>query len=183
MAPSATCSRCEDGDETILHCLCDCRFSTNIWLQLGFAAQDFFNEGISHIWIKNNAAGTRSPLFLAGLRWTWRHRNLMCLSQETWSLPRLNFHIQNTVDVIKATFHSALVHHTDRMVRWNNNNCNCIVLNVDGSCLGSPIRVGYGGIIRNSAGFFLTCFSDFIATHQTYCLPSLPQFKEVCFWQ
>jgi len=50
------------------------------------------------------------------------------------------------------------------MVRWNNNNCNCIVLNVDGSCLGSPIRAGYGGLIRNSAGLYLLVFSGFIAT-------------------
>jgi ribonuclease HI len=106
----------------------------------------------------------RSSLFLADLWWTWRHRSLICLSQETWSLPRLNYHIQNTVDVIEATFHSAPVLHTDRMVRWNDNYCNCVALNVDDSCLGSPIRVGYGSIIWNSAGFFLTGFSGFIAT-------------------
>jgi ribonuclease HI len=47
---------------------------------------------------------------------------------------------------------------------WNNNNFNCAVLNVDGSCLGTPIRAGYVGIIRNSAGFFLTGFSGFIAS-------------------
>lgn len=39
---------------------------------------------------------------------------------------------------------------------------NCVVLNVDGSCLGSPIRAGYGGIIRNSAGFYLSGFSGYI---------------------
>jgi len=164
MAPSATCSRCGDDGETIMHCLRDCRFSSLIWLQLGFAAHDFFNEGILHIWIKKHVVGAHSSLFLADLWWTWRYRNLMCLSQETWSLPRINFHIHNTVDVIEAAFHYAPVQHTERMVRWNKNNCNCIVLNVDGSCLGSPIRAGYGGIICNSAGFFLEGFSGFIAT-------------------
>jgi ribonuclease HI len=37
------------------------------------------------------------------------------------------------------------------------------VLNVDGSCLGTPSRAGYGGIIRNSAGFYITGFSGYIA--------------------
>jgi ribonuclease HI len=66
--------------------------------------------------------------------------------------------------MIENTFHSAFVIHPDRMVRWNINNYNCFVLNVDGSCLGTPMRAGYGGIIRNSAGFFLPGFFGFLAT-------------------
>ncbi|PNY07026.1 ribonuclease H, partial [Trifolium pratense] len=33
-----------------------------------------------------------------------------------------------------------------------------IILNVDGSCLGSPVRVGFGGIIRNDSGYYLSGF-------------------------
>jgi ribonuclease HI len=33
---------------------------------------------------------------------------------------------------------------------------------VDGSCHDSPIRSGFGGILRNNAGFFLSAFSGFI---------------------
>lgn len=36
------------------------------------------------------------------------------------------------------------------------------MLNVDGSCLGVPIRAGFGGVILNSAGFYLSGFSRFI---------------------
>jgi len=36
------------------------------------------------------------------------------------------------------------------------------VLNVDGSCLGTPIRAGFGGVIRNMAGFYLSGFSSYI---------------------
>jgi len=91
MAASATCSRCGEDNETLMHCLHDCRFSTNIWINLGFSAQEFFSKGIAHIWIKNNAAATRSSLFLAGLWWTWRHRNSMCLNQETRPLHHINY--------------------------------------------------------------------------------------------
>lgn len=37
------------------------------------------------------------------------------------------------------------------------------MLNVDGSYLGTPTQAGYGGIIRNSAGFYITGFSSYLA--------------------
>jgi ribonuclease HI len=51
---------------------------------------------------------------------------------------------------------------TDRLTKWNNNYHSSIILNVDGSCLGSPIRAGYGGVLRNNAGFYLSGFSGHI---------------------
>ncbi|XP_024634605.1 uncharacterized protein [Medicago truncatula] len=48
------------------------------------------------------------------------------------------------------------------MVKWNQNNNHCHILNVDGSCLGTPIRAGFGGIIRNNVGAYLSGFSGFI---------------------
>ncbi|GAU50506.1 hypothetical protein TSUD_409810 [Trifolium subterraneum] len=50
----------------------------------------------------------------------------------------------------------------DRVVKWNNNNFSGVILNVDGSCLGSPVRSGFGGIFRNDSGFYLSGFSGFI---------------------
>nr|ABD33192.1 Polynucleotidyl transferase, Ribonuclease H fold [Medicago truncatula] len=88
----------------------------------------------------------------------------MCLSHETWPVTRINLHIQNTINVIQSTFHTTSVPQPDRLVRWNNNNFDCVVLNVDGSCLGSPIRAGYGGIFRNSADLFLSGFSGYLAS-------------------
>jgi ribonuclease HI len=165
MATSSTCPRCGDEEETTLHCLRDCRFSSQICNRLGFADQNFYSEFNPHTWIKNHAAGTLSSLFLAGLWWTWRNRNSMCLSHESLSLPRIIFNIHSSVDDIETAFHSAApVQHSEQTVRWNSNNANCVVLNVDGSCLGSPIRAGYGGILRNPAGFFIEGFSGYIGT-------------------
>lgn len=48
IAPSATCSRCGDNEETLLHCLCDYRFSSSNSCKLGFTAHDFFSEGRAH---------------------------------------------------------------------------------------------------------------------------------------
>lgn len=162
IAPVATCSRCGENEETILHCLRDCRFSSDIWHNLGFITQEFFTESCAYNWLKNNANGTRPSTFLAGLWWTWRHRNLMCLNHETWSLPRSSFLIHDTATSIDASFQTATANHQERMVRWNQDNYNGHVLNVDGSCLGVPIRAGFGGTIRNAAGFYLSGFSGFI---------------------
>jgi len=162
IAPAATCSRCGENEETVLHCIWDCRFSSVIWQKLGFINQEFFSENCAHNWLKNNANGIRPSTFLAGLWWIWRHRNLMCLSHETWFLTRLSFLIHDTASSIDASFQTASANHQDHMFRWNNENFSCHVLNVDGSCLGVPIRAGFGGIIRNSAGFYLSGFSGFI---------------------
>jgi len=164
MAPSATCLRCGEDEESILHCLRDCRFSSQSWLQLGFADNGFFNEGTAHNWIKTHATRALSSLFLAGLWWTWRHHNSMCLSNDSWSLPHIIRNIHHTVADIENAFHEVPGQHAERMIRWNNDNYGCVVLNVDGSCLGTPIRTGYGGVMRNSAGFFLEGFSGSIAT-------------------
>jgi len=152
----------KENEETILHCIRDCRFSSIIWHKLGFTGQDFFSESCAHNWIKNNANGTHPSTFLAGLWWTWRHRNLMCLSHETWSLTRLSFLIHDTADSIDASFQTATATHQDHMVRWNNENFSCHVLNVDSSCLGVPIRAEFGEVIRNYARFYLSGFSGFI---------------------
>jgi ribonuclease HI len=55
-----------------------------------------------------------------------------------------------------------LVVPVDRLVKWNNDNHTCAILNVDGSCHGSPIRSGFEEILRNNVGFFLSAFSGFI---------------------
>ena len=37
-----------------------------------------------------------------------------------------------------------------------------MILNVDGSCLGSSLRAGYGGLLRNYGGYHLSGFSSYI---------------------
>jgi len=67
------------------------------------------------------------------------------------------------VDTLKACYPSiSSTSDEGQFTKWNNNNHSCVILNVDGSCLGSPIRAGYGGILRSYAGFFLSAFSGYI---------------------
>jgi hypothetical protein len=44
---------------------------------------------------------------------------------------------------------------------------------VDDSGLGSPARAGYGGIIRNNSGFYLSGFSGFIRESSDIMLAEL----------
>jgi ribonuclease HI len=61
----------------------------------------------------------------------------------------------------------------DRYIRWNNDNHSWVILNVDGSCHGSPIRAGFGGIFRNNSGYYLSGFSDFIQNSSDILLAEL----------
>ena len=51
---------------------------------------------------------------------------------------------------------------TERFIKRNNNNLSSLILNVGGGCLGSPVRAGYGGVLRNDADFYLSGFSGYI---------------------
>lgn len=65
------------------------------------------------------------------------------------------------------------VAHPDWLINWNCNNHPSSILNVDGSCLGTPIRASYGGVLRNSEGFYLLGFSGFIPNSNDILLAEL----------
>jgi len=124
----------------------------------------FYSTNCAYDWIKSGTKGPRSIIFLASLWWAWRHRNLMCLSNGTWSLTQLCINIQNSADIINNSFQpDGDNNQLDRIVRWNDNNHHGNVLNVDGSCSSTRTRTGFGGLIRNSAGFSPFGFSGFLA--------------------
>ncbi|XP_024634865.1 uncharacterized protein [Medicago truncatula] len=160
IAPSATYTRCGDFEETIFHCVRDCKFSRFIWQHLGFSDHSFFAAVCVRDWIKDGLNGANSILFAASLWWIWRHRNSMCLSDEAMPLNRLTWNIMTSVNEVKLCFHQQHpVAESVRHIRWNNNNFDCAILNVDGSCIGSPTRTSFGGLFRNNAGFYLLGFS------------------------
>lgn len=99
---SATCFRCGEHEESFLHCVRDCRFSKSIWQQVGFSSQAFFTSLSATDWLKEGANCSRSTIFLAGLWWIWRHRNLMCFNNETLSPVRVSFNIINSANVISS---------------------------------------------------------------------------------
>ncbi|XP_024628653.1 uncharacterized protein [Medicago truncatula] len=55
-----------------------------------------------------------------------------------------------------------------RLICWNNNNCQCTILNVDGSCLDVPIRTGFGGVFRDNTGTYIAGYSSYISHSQEF---------------
>jgi len=118
---------------------------------------------IDHVWLKDGLTGPHCFLFAASLWWSWRHRNNMYFNNETWSSRHLSFNIQSMVENFIVCFKPTSNDTLDSIfIRWNNNNFSSVILNVDGSCLGSPIRAGFSGVLRNYAGFYLSGFSGYI---------------------
>jgi ribonuclease HI len=85
---------------------------------------------------------------------------MMCLGGENWSLHYVVSNIHNMADTITSAFHTETSPMPiGRVVKWNCSNFTGNILNVDGSCNGTPIRTGFGGIFRNEGGLFLAAYS------------------------
>jgi len=56
-------------------------------------------------------------------------------------------------------------------------------MNSDGSCMGSPIRAGYGGIFRNSVGYYLLDFFGYIQGSSDILHAELYVIYQVSYWQ
>ena len=98
----------------------------------------------------------------------------MCFNNETWSINRLCAAIQNSAADIARAFHTdGTGTHSSRLVRWNTGNHPCHILNVDGSCLGVPVRAGFGGLLRNGAGLFIAGFSGYLPNTDCVLLAEL----------
>jgi ribonuclease HI len=167
MVNSAICARCGDQDETFLHCVRDCTFSSIIWQRIGFAYQSFFFSNSITDWLQEGVKCSRTSVFFVALWWLWKHRNLMCLSNETMSVTRLCCNIFSYAESISTSMcNPSSATAPARLFRWNRNNHMCTILNVDGSCNGDPIRTGFGGVIRNSSGNCISGFSSFINNSQ-----------------
>ncbi|KEH38547.1 hypothetical protein MTR_2g073220 [Medicago truncatula] len=94
-----------------------------------------------------------------------------------WPWHHLAANIYNLVEAIKSSFLTLVIAApADRLVKWNNNNHTCVILNVDGSYYGCPIRSWFGGILRNNYDFFLTAFSGFILVSDDICLLNFQLF-------
>jgi ribonuclease HI len=97
---------------------------------------------------------------------------MMCINNETWSPFRLNINIQSTAESIISSFHLGVTtNRTIRAIKWNYTNHTGTVLNVDGSYIDG--HAGYGGLLRNSAGHYLSGFSGYIPNTDDILLAEL----------
>lgn len=105
-----------------------------------------------------------NPLFFAAtIWWACRHRNKMRFNNKIWSINHLSLNIKKMVETFKACFPPLSNGASpDRLINWNKSNHYSVILNVDGSCLGAPIRACFGLVLRNNVGFYWLGFYDYI---------------------
>jgi len=76
----------------------------SIWHHVGFHNENFFLDmEVSH-WLKEGSLGHQSFTFAATVWWAWRHRNLMCLNNEIWTLSRFYYIIHSMIDSFDLCF-------------------------------------------------------------------------------
>jgi len=161
--PIATCFRCNLHAETFVHYVCYCNYSTNNWSHFRFNYLDFFSDMIDHDWLKNGWMGPCRFLFVAALWWSWRHRNNMLFSNETWYIHHLSFNIQSMVQNFKACFKpTSNVTLESRFMKWNNKNI------FNGSCLDSHVRVGFSCVFTIILVFTYQDFQVIITLHRIF---------------
>lgn len=74
MSASVICTRCNQGNETITHCLRDCPWAKSVWHAIGFKSNDFYDQTVIIKWVRTYSE-QGCAVFLATLWWVWRDRN------------------------------------------------------------------------------------------------------------
>lgn len=166
MFPSNVCQRCGLGEETLLHCVRDCQASLNLWNALGFGTPDFFLMMDVQCFLRKGISEPRGKLFMAGTWWAWRVRNMQCFGEDKVPLPRLIMLVKSMAGSLEVCFPSQMsLSRQERWIKWHEEGDLALILNVDGSNLGNPGRAGFGGIIRNWDGSWITGFAEFIGIY------------------
>jgi ribonuclease HI len=122
------------------------------------------------IWLHLNAIGPLHNLFLAGLWWNWRARNIVCVGKDTIHLFQIVAEAKRLASLLLICFPSPINPQiTPILVSWHPSRENCFVLNVDGSCLGVSSRAGTCGLIRRGDGSWVIGFSCYLGiSNNTY---------------
>ncbi|CAJ2646723.1 unnamed protein product [Trifolium pratense] len=163
LAQSNICFRCLANVETTLHCLRDCPDAARIWDAIGFRNGEFYSQMNLDLWLNNNVKGSGAQLFVAALWWNWRARNIVCVGKENISLYKIVLEVHKLVDIIHSCFPGSIqTNDSMRWISWHPSRQEGYVLNVDGSCLGTSGRTGFGGLIRRSDGSWIIGFSGYL---------------------
>ncbi|KAJ1401975.1 Ribonuclease H domain [Sesbania bispinosa] len=148
---SATCPRCMNHSESIIHCLRDYTKAKVVWDRLGFSTKpSFFNHNLFSC-LRKFARGKSEILFLATIWWIWRWRNKEVFDADVWDIEFLikqillmQTDVQNSLNSDAQLFGSNWW--------WAPRPPTYLKLNIDGSFRYSDHVMGVGGVLRDVAG-------------------------------
>lgn len=112
------------------------------------------------IWLQKGISDARAEVFLAGIWWIWRARNLHSIQNEIMHLHLFTSQAYNLAGFIQMCFMApAATTRPQRWVAWHPQSLAATILNVDGSCVGNLRRPGFGGVLRHEDGQWITGFA------------------------
>ncbi|KAJ1392112.1 ribonuclease H [Sesbania bispinosa] len=97
--------RCDNGQETILHCLWDCPESKKIWDYLGLRLSlNFYRSDDIKEWLEHNSHRSKG-FFLAALWFIWWARNREVFNREDLGVREVVQKISTLTFTISRVFH------------------------------------------------------------------------------
>ncbi|GAU12548.1 hypothetical protein TSUD_182620 [Trifolium subterraneum] len=124
----------------------------------GFSDHHFFQGYDAYSWLRYDLSSSALLLFIAGIWWIWRVRNVLCLDSEMISFCPLKLRIMDYALLLKNCYfntHETLI---TKLVKWNALGGTGMILNVDGSSIGNPSISSFRGLIRNADGAWVRGF-------------------------
>ncbi|KAK2424386.1 TMV resistance protein N [Trifolium repens] len=159
ISTDTSCYRCGAANETILHTLRDCPKAMQVWNNFDFPSHTHFHADDMYNWVKLNAVTDHGPLFLICC---W----MICKSRNEESFKNTSCTLWNTLSQMTTLLHSTKKAFggsnkisTPRLISWHPPPKNVIKVNVDGSSIGNSGLSGFGGLLRNTFGGWITGFS------------------------
>jgi ribonuclease HI len=110
-------------------------------------------------WVKLNAVTDHGPLFLICCWMIWKSRNEESFKNISRALWNTLSQITTLLHSTKKAFGGSNKISTPRLVSWHPPPENVIKINVDGSSIGNPGPSGFGGLLRNTFGGWITGFA------------------------
>ncbi|XP_016165109.1 uncharacterized protein LOC107607701 [Arachis ipaensis] len=175
---SSTCHRCQNGFESILHCLHECPSAKEVWNLLGL----YSDNSDLRDWLYR---GTRSGdvfLFFSTIWFLWRSRNHNLFNtDDSWSASKVVSLIRSSV----REFHPIFAMHQSLSppslcLHWVPPPIHSVKLNCDASYFAPFGYAGFDCIIRNSDGCWLKGCTGKIEVCSIFLLNCM-RFGEVYF--
>ncbi|XP_016178564.1 uncharacterized protein LOC107621028 [Arachis ipaensis] len=150
---SSTCHRCQNGSESILHCLRECPSAKEVWNLLGL----YSDNSNLHDWLYRGARSGDVFLFFSSIWWIWKSKNHDLFNiDDSWSASKVVSLIRSSVREFHSIFamHQSLSH-PSLYLHWVPLPVHSVELNCDASWFASFDYAGFGCIIRNPDGCWL----------------------------
>ena len=153
LALSSTCHRCQNGSESILHCLRECPSAKEVWNLLGL----YSDNSNLHDWLYRGARSGYFFLSFSTIWWIWRSRNHDLFNiDDSWSASKVVSLIRSSV----REFHTIFAMHQSLSppslcLHWVPPPVYSVKLNCDASWFPPSGYAGFGCIIRNPDGCWL----------------------------